>query len=249
MRKKSTVWKVYAISLLSGWMLLSGFAPSGEAALRINMKDGTTLEVPYFWEENGEYRFEIAGGVAGVPKSQVESIHEILASQEFDPAVILDGSQAPAAPGDRDVLRDIVESNFPERSHIQKLSVEESRKILAMVNQGPGGSSSGIESVHSPELKMEGNFADLVRLNENEVLLVLKNVVSTHSSIGNFNIYLALFDGDGKLIQRKSCELLELSLDRQTMSELGTRGRLFTVRSSVKPDPRIKRYEIVASRR
>lgn len=248
MRRKSTIWKVPAVSWIGALMVFLLMATTGHAALRINMKDGTALEVSYFWEENGEYRFEIAGGVAGVPKNQVESIHEILASREFDPEVILDDSHSQSLARENEVLRGIVEGEQAEHAHIQRLSLEESRKLLAMANGPSPAAQANMESVYSPELKMKGNFADLVRINDHEVMLVLRNVVSTRSTTGNLTIYLALFDGDGRLIQRKPCELFELTLDRKTMRELGADGRIFTVMASVKPDPRIRRYEIIASR-
>ncbi len=249
MRRKSTILKVHAIAWVGTLMIFLLMATAGHTALRINMKDGTTLEVSYFWEENGEYRFEIAGGVVGVPKNQVESVHEILASREFDPEVILDDAHTQSLAGGNKVLRGIVEGEQAERAHIQNLSFEESRKLLAMANGGSPAPQVNLESVYSPELRMEGNFADLVRINEHEVMLLLRNVVSTRNATGNLTIYLALFDGDGNLIQRKSCELFELSLDNKTMRELGTNGRIFTVMASVKPDPKIRRYEIIASRR
>ena len=52
--------------------------PSGWAgSLRLKMTDGNALEVPYYWEERGEVKFEVPGGVAGVPKAQIASVQEV----------------------------------------------------------------------------------------------------------------------------------------------------------------------------
>lgn len=248
MRKKCGGLRFVALSIIAGAMLMSASSPGESATLRINMKDGTAVEVPYYWEENGELKFEIAGGVAGVPKSQVESVHEILSAKEFDPEVILD-PPSQGSSRQEETLRKILETEAPDRSNTQKLSHEESMRLLEMATSAAGASPKGRENLQSPGIKMEGDFADLVRLNGNEVMLLLKNVASTRSSIKDYTISLSLFDGDGKLIQQKPCELYELSVDKETKHALGTTGQLFSIKASIKPDPSIKRYEIVATKR
>ena len=78
-------------SLMAAIFFAMTFIPSISwcGLLRINMGDGSSIEVPYFWEESGEVKFEFAGGVVGIPKTQVTSIQEILTAKEFDPEVLL----------------------------------------------------------------------------------------------------------------------------------------------------------------
>ncbi len=243
MKKKNMLWKVFVVCLMGGWAGLSLPGSSAEAALRINMKDGTQLEVEYIWEAKDEYRFEFSGGEAGIPKNLVESIHEILDSREFDPEVMLDRSPSNSP---KEVLRDILDKGTPERFQVQKLTEEQSRAFLEETfarRQLPGQ-----QVFHSPELKMSDRdyFTDLVLVRGREVMLLLRNLMVTRLPIGDYVLYLALFDGDGNLIQRKPCEVFELDAD--TLKELGVRGPLFGIRSFIEPDPKIRRYELVASR-
>ena len=73
----------WAVVVFCTCSMLSSTALGGP--LRINLSNGTSIEVPYYWEEGGEIKFEMPGGVAGIPKAYVTSVQEIIAMREFDP--------------------------------------------------------------------------------------------------------------------------------------------------------------------
>ncbi len=82
--KKILVMAGLAVLLLVSWSAAGWCGP-----MKLVMTDGTSVEVPYYWVSGGEYRFDIPGGVAGIPRAQVASIQEILQAKEFDPEVLM----------------------------------------------------------------------------------------------------------------------------------------------------------------
>jgi hypothetical protein len=85
-----------------------------------------------------------------------------------------------------------------------------------------------------------------VKSDGRELVLVMRNVLSSRSDLKNQRFMLTLYDAEGNVLQQKPCELRELDADNKTLKELSIRGQLFSVVASVKPDPKIKRYEITA---
>ena len=63
---------------------------AGAGPLRLKMVDGTSIEVPYYWLEGNVIRFDFPGGIVGVPRNQVASIQEVIATKSFDPEVLLE---------------------------------------------------------------------------------------------------------------------------------------------------------------
>ena len=58
-------------------------SPGWTATFRITLKDGNRVEVPFCWEKGTTLFFEIPGGVAGIPKSEVARIEEVITSDEI----------------------------------------------------------------------------------------------------------------------------------------------------------------------
>jgi hypothetical protein len=212
--------------------------------LRISMTDGTSVEVAYFWEDKGEIKFELPGGVAGVPKSQVASIQEILTAREFDPQVLVERPTSENTE-QRKALQELVTTKAPPKQG-EPLKPEESRKALE-ANESAQPSN---ERIQGPRFNLEGDFAELVRMQGNNgLMLVMQNVLSSHSDLKNQAFTISFYDAEGHLLQKKPCEVYELEADPKTAKKIGASGRLFTVMASVKPDPKIKRYEITTARR
>jgi len=239
-------WKVFG-SALFVWSLSLSVALG--SSLRISMTDGTNVEVPYYWEEGGEVRFEIPGGVAGVPKGQVKSIQEIITSREFDPEVLVESPKGPAGPDQREILRDLVIPKSLEGTAAEKVETEEGLRAFDRREGTAAESKFAGERVFAPMSRLEGDFAELKRTDGRDVVLVMQNVLSSRTDLREKRFTLTLFDGEGNVIQQKPCELHELAVDNKTLRELNLRGRLYSVVASVKPDPKIKRYEISVSQR
>jgi hypothetical protein len=224
--------------------------PSGWCGLlRINMTDGTSKEVPYFWEEGGEVKFEFAGGVAGVLRSQVTSIQEVLAAKEFDPEVLLESSKEAPVLEHQKKLQDFYTAQLPAMTAYEKLSLDQSLQVLQSESLIKQRADVPKEALYGPLFNLEASSAQLVRIKGDGVLLVMQNLLSSRSDLRNRAFTLLAYSGEGTVLQRKPCEISEITIDRKTQKNLEVSGYLFSVTATIKPDPRIKRFEIVAARR
>lgn len=238
--------KLYFVCAIVSFSLLLSVHPAWSGSLRINMSDGSTVEVPYYWEEADEIKFEIPGGVAGVPKTQVSSVQEVLAAREFDPKVLLDSPMDRSNLDQQNMLKEIVASKTPSGTPYEKVSAEDANRLLELSSARQRISGQSGEQVHGPRYAMEGDFAELVKTESNGVILVLRNVLSSRSDLRNQNFQLTLYDGEGAVLLRKPCDVKLLDVDQKTLRKMEIRGNLYSVMGTVKPDPSIKRYEITS---
>ncbi len=222
-------------------------APASAGALRITMTDGTSVDVPYFWEFRDELKFDIAGGVAGVPKSQVASVQEILEAKEFDPEVLFQPPSDGANLDQKRMLQEFVESKAPQ-AKCERKDPEENIRLL----KAAGGARKEIkgsgELVHAQRYNVEKNFSTMCVEPEGTVL-VMQDILSSKTDLKSREFTLTLFDADGKVLQKKSCELREIEVDPAALKKLEIKGHLYLVKASIKPDQKIKRYEITSVQR
>lgn len=236
-----------AMSILSGvlalWLCLDAHAGN----LKIAMADGTSLQVPFCWEEAGQIKFEIAGGVVGIPKGNVTSIQEIITAGELDPATLRQGAAPPQDVGKNRMLQSLASAQAGSRAGYRALTPEEAERLMELKEkQGTGRDAKNIRLIASV-YREQADFSDLVQLQGNGLYMVVKHILSTQEKLRQPRFSLHLYDGEGILLQRKPCDIQELSVDKKTLRQLGISGTLFSVAAMIKPDPRIKRYEITAS--
>lgn len=237
-------YSTFVLCLLWGMHLTVPCAWAG--SLRITLNDGAVLEVPYYWEEGGEIKFEVPNGVAGIPKDQIKSVQEVVASREFNPDAIGDASaQKAASIEQKKMLSELVASKTQTKPSSQKIAPEEGFKLIKKEETGQR-SQVGKDQARGPAFTVEGDFSEFVRTDGNSVTLVLRNVLSSRKDLKNQSFALTLLDGEGNVLEQRPCELQAMNVDHKTMKKLGIRGHLYTVMVSVKPDPRIRRYEITA---
>lgn len=225
-------------------LLLMVTCPALGGPLRINLANGTSIEVPYYWEESGEIKFEMPGGVAGIRKTDVSSIQEIITTREFDPEVMVEsGAGGPTGEKEK-VLRELVTKKNSASSDAEKMTPEESITLLSKIGARnvPGSS----ERIYGPAFTNQGDFTDLVRIRGNELMLVMQNVVTTRNQLKDRKFVLTLFDAEGNTLQKQPCDVHEVNVDNKTLKKLGIRGVLFSIIATIKPDSRISRYEITA---
>lgn len=218
--------------------------------VRIHLADGNRLEVPYCWEEEGHIRFEMPGGVAGIPKQQVLSIEEVVSSSEFDPQ---------AAGGALEAAESMSPQEWAlfQKEILQKIPLGESYEPLKpdeITGRLPASREDTVNArstahLYGISLHSQGDFSEWVRLKDDGALLAVRNVISTHEDLSNRRVLLTLFDADGNVLQKQPCTVHELDVDRRTLNTLGIRGRLFSVVATITPDPAIRRYEITLLRR
>jgi hypothetical protein len=243
--RRKTKW--LAALLLFSLVLIPPNAWCG--LLRITMNDGSTVEVPYFWEEGGEVKFEFAGGVAGIPKAQVTAIQEVLTAREFDPEVLLERPKDTPAMDHGKKLQEALGSQLASLPTYEKLNPEEGLQILKSEDLAKQQPRAAKDNIYAPLFNLETDFADLVRIRRDGLLLVMQNILSSRADLRNRAFTLVVYDAEGNVLQKKPCEVREIVIDRKAKKELEISGHLFTVMATIKPDPKIKRYEIVAARR
>lgn len=215
--------------------------------LRINLSNGTSLEVPYYWEENGEIKFEMPGGVAGIPKTSVRSVQEIIALREFDPEEMVESNSVDSANDREQILLELAEKQNPSSTRFEKIDPDESLALFDKMS--PKESSVPGERIYGPMFSKQGDFTELVRLKGNGLMLVMQNILTSRDELNDRRFSLVLYDSEGNILQTRPCDLYKLDVDPKTMKRLGIRGKLFSVIATIKPDPRISRYEISSARR
>lgn len=210
--------------------------------LRINLSNGTSLEVPYYWEENGEIKFEMPGGVAGIPKAYVTSVQEIVTAREFDPEVLVETNSESSTSNREQALLELAEKQNPSPPSFEKIGPEESLVLLdTLSSKNPYKSA---ERIYGPIFSRQGDFTELVRLRGNGIMLVMQNILTSREELKDRKFSLTLYDSEGHVLQRQPCDLYKLEVDPNMMKKLGLRGHLFSVIANIKPDSRISRYEI-----
>jgi hypothetical protein len=248
MALKSTVKLFVAFGLVFSVFLTPGFPPSAWGGpLRITMTDGTSVEVPYYWESGGQIRFEIPGGVAGVSRSQLSSVVEIVEAKEFDPESIFQ-SPTELTTDNRKMLQDIIASESGARCDLKEAS--ENIEILrsAAAEAEAPLPSPPVETVHGTKLSIE-KYLPVVCPGPAGPMVVIQDIFKSRTNLGSGDLNLVLYDSEGNVLLRKPCEVYPLSLDADSQKKLNMRGRLYLVRAAIQPESRIKRYEITAAQR
>ncbi|MDY0038962.1 MAG: hypothetical protein RBS57_01525, partial [Desulforhabdus sp.] len=159
--------------------------------LRINLTDGKSVEVPYYWEEKGEIKFEMPGGVAGIPKAYVRSVQEIVTTREFDPEVMLESTSESSTSNRDQVLLDLAEKHIPSPSSLEKISSEASLALLDTLNVRDPSVSA--ERIHGPIFSRQGDFTELVRLKGDGLMLMMQNILTSREELSNRRFSLTLY--------------------------------------------------------
>ncbi len=237
-------WDVIFVGFgLLVFLMLFAFSLARAASMKLHMADGTSLEVPYYWISGGEVRFDIAGGVAGIPRSQVVSVEEILEAREFDPAVILQSAQT--TPGDQ---KQLIEKLVSDKVKGPPCGVAEPEEALERYMSAAETVTTAVQGgapVSLFSVKFGVRKALPVMCNEpSGPVLYFQDIVGGREDAKLPDFNLVLYDGEGKVLQKKQCEVYPLSLDSDSEKKLQLKGKLFLVRAGVKPDSKIKRYEI-----
>jgi hypothetical protein len=216
------------------------------ANMRIIMVDGTTLEVPYCWEEAGQIKFEMAGGTGGIPKSSVSSIQEIVTAGEFAPDTMLKSTAAARATEKSKTLETIADKQAPTGSNYRPMTAEEMAQLMASRAEIPRDTSKELR-IHTTSVNQQADLSDLAQVQGDGAVLVVKQIMSTRDDLRSKRFTLNLYDAQGNVIERKPCEIVQLTVDKKTLRQLGISGSLFSIMAVVRPDAKIKRYEITSN--
>lgn len=243
--RQRTILIILALAILM--CFAAPVPPTHAANMRIIMVDGTSLEVPYCWEEAGQIRFEMAGGTAGIPKNNVRSIQEIVTAGEFAPEVMVKSTVSARATDKSKTLETIVEKQAPSKQNYRPLSGEEVSQLMAARPQVELKDTSKDVRIHTSTISQQADLTDMAQVQGNGNVLVMKQIMSTRDNVRSKRFSLNLYDAQGSLIEQRPCEIVELSVDKKTLRQLGISGSLFSVMAVVRPDSKIKRYEITSA--
>lgn len=231
-------------------LLLVAAATSTAGTLRIKLTDGNSLEVPYCWEEGGLIKFEIPGGTVGIPKSQVASIEEVIASKPFSPDTMSQREEVYLKVDEEEQqwLKEFIAKQTPKSDEFVAMNSDQVDQLLDQRDSLKLVQQAKPVRIYSSTLDRTGEIAEWVRLKNGRVMLLINNAVSTSKDLAGQRIYLTLFDGQGRRVKQVQCQVHPLKANRTKMKQLGISGRLYALVATVEPDSRIKRYEITTSR-
>lgn len=238
------------LALPISFCLVLNVSPVRAGTLRITLNDGKSVEVPYYWQEDGQYKFEIPqvpGGIAGIPKDQVKSVQEIVESKEFNPEAMVEAAPDTSPAGQqKKALREIVETKVPLKAPAQTITPDEGMHMLRAASSAPKGPDTAKERTYTPAFSVKDDFSQFARVEGSDVVVLTRSILSSRKDLTNKNFALTLYDGEGNVLGQKPCQLRPIDLDKKTMVKLGIRGHLYTITAVIKPDAKIKRYEIAA---
>lgn len=241
MKRRHILRTLYLFASVTVFVLAMGNSTAWSGSLRIFMTDGTSVDVPYYWKQGGEYKFYMSGGTAGIPENQVSYVQEILNAKAFDAATFADTSQGTgdATPASR--REEVLAAQIPPLPQ------------AAGQAAGPTGSEAKKARIAEPNINrplftLEGDFSKVVTAAGEEQKIVVRNVLSSHIKLtpGSYKFKLTLYDGEGNKLDTRDCEWQKLNLSRETLNELKARDNMYLVVATIKQDPRIKSYEITA---
>ncbi|MEN6440207.1 MAG: hypothetical protein ABFD97_16660 [Syntrophobacter sp.] len=213
--------------------------------MKIIMRDGHSVEVPYYWMTAGQYRFTIPGGIAGIPSSQVASVQEIIESKEFDPEILLQRAGESTTADERKLLQDIISSKAPE-ARCQMANPEEGIQRLRAL--APAEMNADKPRIHGQKFNVQKSVP-VVCDEPGGPVLVIQQLVSGSVDPKDRDFSIILYDSEGNVVSRKACDIYPLALDQESQNKLQVKGKAYLVRASIKPDARIKRYEIASVQR
>lgn len=235
------------LAVCSLWALVAVCfaAVAWSGPLRLIMKDGTSVEVPYYWLTDGEYKFDVPGGVAGIPRSQVTSVQEVLESKEFDPDLLMQSAAETSSADQRKLVQDLLSSKSPGAIR-ESGDPEEGLKRLKTAATKEGGADQ--PKVHAQNYVVEKSLP-FISDEPGGPVLVIQELMSSNVDLRGREFSIVLYDSEGNVLSRKPCEVYPLTLDQDAQKKLQVKSRIYLVRASIKPDPNIKRYEIASALR
>ena len=223
-------------------------ALESKSSIRIRLVDGAILEVPYIWEEGDLIKFQSEkSGIIGLPKDQVVSMQEVLVAEEFDPEALLEASKEKKGPS-----ANRIDALLRESPTGNATAISDPEKSLDALRLAMGGK----EKPRQDKKRMIGStytildsYAEMVESGTQGARLLLRYGLGSRENLEQYDFTVTLYDVDGKELLRTPCDIHMQELAKDELKRLDIRGRFYIVTASVKPDVRIRRYEISAKQR
>ncbi|SHF71048.1 hypothetical protein SAMN02745206_02514 [Desulfacinum infernum DSM 9756] len=244
LRRTGMLW--LGTSCLIMALCLAGAVHAEAATFRITFKDGNRVEVPYCWEKGATIFFEIPGGVAGIPKTQVARIEEVLASREMslDETTPRADLYVDAGTKEEEAMVQLVRQAVPQ-ADLEALSPEEAALLLGGTERSPAVAAS--VRLYRTTVHPKGEFSEWMKLKGDGAVLVVQYLLSGSQDLMNRRFHVLLYDGSDRLLRKQPCQVQELEIPKKLAAKLGLREKLFMVVATLQPDPKIRRYELASA--
>ena len=216
--------------------------------MRIKLKNGNYLKANYCWEESGEIKFEVPGGVVGIPKYEIESIEEIVIERSFSPEIMTQREETtPVNANAKEMkkLKKLISERLPSNYHV--LSRDQVEQVLQEYSRSRIRKLKQPKRLYAGSIEQCGEVSEWVRLPRKGISLMLSNIVISPRDLETQKVFINLFDGDGNLMKRMRCQVHRLEVNEKQLKKLGISGDLYVLTALIFPNPRIRRYEISAA--
>ncbi len=253
--------KRLGIMLVAAIVLLGSIPVLWAGQLEITLADNRKIVTPYCWEENGEIKFPMPGGVAGVDKTSVVSIREVVSSGEvvISEMARVDESEKGKKTEASDILIDL------GRKHRRKKDarVEYLRKALAQ--QDPYAkeikplstneldmveekcilsNKEEIQKFFVANLQTAAEKNEIVKKIDKGYVIVLRNIVDMPYGDVDGKPILTLYDHDGNVISEVPAQLVDLKIPREKAIKYGLDENVKAVVSVFPLNCDVSRYEV-----
>ncbi len=255
------VFKRLGILLVAAFVLLGSVPLLLAGQLEITLADNRKIVTPYCWEEGGEIKFPMPGGVAGVDKSSVVSIREVVSSGEVvisEMARVKDSSEfkkpeengllvslgkkrRKAKDAKIEFLKKELAQQDPYAREIKPLSASE----LDMVEEKCIlTNKEEIQKFFVANLRTAVEKNEIVRKIDKGYVIVLRNVIDTPYGEIDAKPVLTLYDQDGNIISEVPAQLVDLKIPREKAIKYGLDEKVKAVVSVFPLNCDVRRYEV-----
>ncbi len=250
------------VILLTAALVLLGSIPVLWAGqLEITLADNRKIVTPYCWEENGEIKFPMPGGVAGVDKTSVVSIREVVSSGEVvisEMARVEEGKKGEKS-GESDVLIDLgrkrrrkkdaraeflkrtLAKQDPYAKEIKPLSTAE---LDTVEEKCILSNKEEIQKFFVANLQTAAQKNEIVRKIDKGYVIVLRNIVDMPYGELDGKPILTLYDRDGNVISEVPAQLVDLKIPREKAIKYGLNEDMKAVVSVFPLNCDVSRYEV-----
>ncbi len=229
--------------------------------LEITLMDNRKIVTPYCWEENGEIKFPMPGGVAGIDKTNVISIREVVSSGEvvISEMARLEETKKNKEPEESSLLVDLgtkqrkpknpkaeflkktLSQQDPYAREIKPLSTSELDTVeekCILTNK------EEIQKFFVANLKTAVEKNEIVRKIDKGYVIVLRNIIDTPYGDINAKPILTLYDQDGNVISEVPAQLIDLKIPKEKAIKYGLDEKVKAVVSVFPLNCDVRRYEV-----
>ncbi len=249
------------LCLLLGAILMVGsnFALSYAGQLEITLADNRKITTPYCWEENGEIKFPMPGGTAGVDKTNVVSIREVVSSgqvvisemakltekKEEKPEETIPGIIVPTRIKKKNPQAEIISHALTKQDpYAEEVKPLSSNELDMVENKCLLTKKEEIQKFFVASLQTAVEKNEIVRKIDNGYVIILRDVVTTPYENLNAKPILTLYDENGNVINEIPAQIINLKIPPEKALKYGLEENMKAVVSVFPLNCDVRRYEV-----